>query len=422
MESSEEEIIMLRMCCSAASAVLIGIVVMLRQMLEDARRDYNNVPREPSQMRDLNRNVHMYRILSGDANSCLEHLRMRRGPFLNLATLMRDGGLLKDTIHVPVEEQLAMFLHIVGNKSKNRVMSTDFIRSGETVSRYFNKVLGAISCLRDRFMKQAPSETPAEVRESTLFYPFFMDCIGLVDGIHIDAMVPTKYVVRFRGRKGVTQNVLAAATPDKRFTYVMAGWEGSASDFRILKDALSLPHPHGLRVYEGKYYLCDAGYTTMPGFISPYRGVPYHLKESSSRMPNNRKELFNLRHSALRMEIEAAFCILKNRFKILSARPNYPLPSQVDIVLACTVLHNYIAIADPVDKYLNEEMGIIHEEGDIMDEDDDEVVDFSETLTQQEQVEAREEWKMKRDQIAWDMWVDYCGKYRWGDTSEVGMD
>ena len=64
-------------------------------------------------------------------------------------------------------------------------------------------------------------------------------------------MLSTILVPRFRDRKGVTQNVLVAVTPNKSFTYVMTGWEGSANDFTVLKDALSLPPPHGLRVYEG---------------------------------------------------------------------------------------------------------------------------------------------------------------------------
>jgi len=73
----------------------------------------------------------------------------------------------------------------------------------------------------------------------------------LIDGTHIDATIPTEYVARFSGRKGTTQNVLAAALPNKRFTYVLAGWEGSANDFTVLKDALALPPPNGLRLYEG---------------------------------------------------------------------------------------------------------------------------------------------------------------------------
>ena len=90
-----------------------------------------------------------------------------------LASQMRDGGLLRDTIHVSIKKQLAMFLHIVGHKAKNGVMRVDFIRSGETISRYFNVVLGAICELRDHHVKQAPNETPFEVASNSLFNPYF---------------------------------------------------------------------------------------------------------------------------------------------------------------------------------------------------------------------------------------------------------
>jgi len=54
----------------------------------------------------------------------------------------------------------------------------------------------------------------------------------------------------FRGRKNVpTQNVLAAVSFDLKFTYVLAGWEGSAHDATILADALQ--REDGLRVPPG---------------------------------------------------------------------------------------------------------------------------------------------------------------------------
>ena len=54
----------------------------------------------------------------------------------------------------------------------------------------------------------------------------------------------------FRGRKNsTTQNVLAAVDFNLRFTYVLAGWEGSAHDALILADALE--RPSGLRVPPG---------------------------------------------------------------------------------------------------------------------------------------------------------------------------
>jgi hypothetical protein len=45
--------------------------------------------------------------------------------------------------------------------------------------------------------------------------------------------------VAFRGRKhNPTHNVMAAVDFDLKFTYVLAGWEGSAHDALILADAI----------------------------------------------------------------------------------------------------------------------------------------------------------------------------------------
>ena len=55
--------------------------------------------------------------------------------------------------------------------------------------------------------------------------------VRALDGTHIKACLPAKSVDRFRGRKSYpTQNVLAVVDFDLHFTYVLAGWEGSAHD------------------------------------------------------------------------------------------------------------------------------------------------------------------------------------------------
>jgi hypothetical protein len=68
----------------------------------------------------------------------------------------------------------------------------------------------------------------------------------------------------------------------------------------------------------GKFYLVDAGYACRNGFLPSYRGVRYHLIEYGNRNhPTNANELFNLRHSSLRVTVKRAFGVLKNRFCIL---------------------------------------------------------------------------------------------------------
>jgi hypothetical protein len=55
----------------------------------------------------------------------------------------------------------------------------------------------------------------------------------------------------FRDRKShQTQNIMAVVDFDLRFTFVIAGWEGTTHDALILRDALE--QENGLRVPEGK--------------------------------------------------------------------------------------------------------------------------------------------------------------------------
>ena len=86
----------------------------------------------------------------------------------------------------------------------------------------------------------------------------------------------------------------------------------------------------------GKYYLVDAGFMLRSGFITPFRGVRYHLKEYSTHSPENAEELFNLRHASLRNVIERAFGVLKKRFPIISGgkAATYPVQTITDITLA----------------------------------------------------------------------------------------
>uniref|UniRef100_A0A8R7JVU7 DDE Tnp4 domain-containing protein n=1 Tax=Triticum urartu TaxID=4572 RepID=A0A8R7JVU7_TRIUA len=155
----------------------------------------------------------------------------------------------------------------------------------------------------------------------------------------------------FHGRKKyTTQNVMAAVDFDLRFTYVLAGWEGTAHDAVVLRDALG--RENGLRVPQGKFYLVDAGYGAKPDFLSPFRGVRYHLNEWGNNPVQNEKELFNLRHSSLRTTVERAFGSLKRRFKILDdATPFFLYPTQVDIVVACCIIQNWV-LNDGIDEYI----------------------------------------------------------------------
>ncbi|KAF3786829.1 hypothetical protein EJ110_NYTH24498 [Nymphaea thermarum] len=99
-----------------------------------------------------------------------------------------------------------------------------------------------------------------------------------------------------------------------------------------------------------KYYLGDGGYPNIRGLLTPYRGHRYHLSEFNAlgaRRVTSKEELFNHCHSSLRTTVERVFGRLKGRFPILKARVSYPYRTQVGIVLATCVLHNFIIDHNP---------------------------------------------------------------------------
>ena len=57
---------------------------------------------------------------------------------------------------------------------------------------------------------------------------------------------------KYRNRKGeIATNVLGVCSQDMQFIYVLPGWEGSAADGRVLRDALR--RTNGLRIPHGMF-------------------------------------------------------------------------------------------------------------------------------------------------------------------------
>jgi hypothetical protein len=233
-------------------------------------------------------------------------------------------------------------------------------------------------------------------------YPYFKDCVGAVDGTHIHIYVPDQDKAAWRNRKGFhSQNVFAACSFDLRFTFVYPGWEGSAHDASVVRDALI---KNAWLPPKGRFYLADAGYTTSEHLIIPYNKTRYHLREQAlaSQKPKTKEELFNLRHAQLRNAIERIFGVLKRKFQILNKPAEFSIKVQIDLILALTGLFNYITD----DQRANDE-----DFNDLNQYDTDDTA--SETIPyplpsfSTVQLAAKEQMIRFRDTIATAMWDDY---------------
>ena len=176
--------------------------------------------------------------------------------------------------------------HVLGNPStsqKNRIVRFQFKRSGYTVSRYVQAVLGAVLKLHDTLLV-TPEPVSDECDDSrwkwfkvhTLCTAFISDntsifqstnvlminwfsslllqgCLGALDGTYINMHVSNEDKPRYRSRKGqICTNTLAVCDRKMRFVYVLCGWEGSAGDARVLRDAVT--REHGLKLPRGNPY------------------------------------------------------------------------------------------------------------------------------------------------------------------------
>jgi len=135
----------------------------------------------------------------------------------------------------------------------------------------------------------------------------------------------------------------------------------------------------------------DVGYKNCDGFLAPYRGQRYHLKEWSN--PPTKEELFNMRHSSARNVIERTFGLLKLRWGIIRNGSYYPIDTQIGIILACCYLHNLIRQQMSADPFEPQVDAFLEHEGNTLG-----VIDRTESST---------EWTEFRDVLASMMW-DAC--------------
>ncbi|XP_022892173.1 uncharacterized protein LOC111407089 [Olea europaea var. sylvestris] len=122
-----------------------------------------------------------------------------------------------------------------------------------------------------------------------------------------------------------------------KFTFVYCGWEGTANNSQVFVDAVTrslnnFPIPR-------------------EGFLAPYRGQRYHLRDYVGRGKlRGKEELFNYRHSLCRNIIERCIGVLKAIFSILKLINNYPLSRQKQIPTTCCTINNFICQEHVLDK------------------------------------------------------------------------
>ncbi|KAL2492497.1 putative harbinger transposase-derived nuclease [Abeliophyllum distichum] len=184
------------------------MVIQAIVIYDGIRRRARHIPRAPHRNWDIERQMTLTRMFGTSNRICRDLLRMKIGQFQSLCARLRTFGLV-DSKSVRVEEQVAIFLNTIGHDQ-----------------RLYREVVTNATIHNSSYEKDNVKP----------WYSYFQDAVGVIDGTHIAANVPVEDQARYRNMKQViSQNVLVACTFDMKFTYVLAGWEGSAHDGRLLR-------------------------------------------------------------------------------------------------------------------------------------------------------------------------------------------
>ncbi|PKI35895.1 protein ALP1-like [Punica granatum] len=266
--------------------------------LENAVAEQHVPGNIPCRTSSLQGRHYIEEVLANDTR-CYENFRMNPHVFHNLCdTLRANYGIKNSRKGMTVEEMVSMFLLVVGHSTRFAVVAERFQHSKETVSRVIKLIVRGIHSLSPTYIRRMNVDVQPEIQRCRKWYPFFKNCFGAIDGTHVAACVPSSVRGTYRNRNNeITQNVLVAYSHDMMFTHVVTGWEGSAHDLRLLSDAATLqsfPAPYG-----EQYYVVDAGFPNIPGYMAPYKGQMYHRCDfNDDTPPTMEKELFNQRHAS----------------------------------------------------------------------------------------------------------------------------
>lgn len=174
----------------------------------------------------------------------------------------------------------------------------------------------------------------------------FPNCIGAIDGKHINITPPAScgsWYYNYKGSHSII--LLAACNANYEFTFVDLGRNGRVSDAGVwgncslrsnIENGLChIPPPVQLSSSNVKLpyvFLADDAFP-----LSTYMQKPFPFKNQTED-----QRIFCYRLSRARRTIENAFGILSSKFRVLKTVINLQPETVVKVVKACLVLHNYI--------------------------------------------------------------------------------
>ncbi|VEN45935.1 unnamed protein product [Callosobruchus maculatus] len=177
-----------------------------------------------------------------------------------------------------------------------------------SVSYVFHEICGLIAGCRYEIMKWPTRDehlkTAAQIR-SRYHFP---NCVGFIDGCHIEIKAPANNPTDFYNRKETHSIILQAVCDDSlKLVDIYIGQTGRAHDAGVFRESPLGDQIQHIIVSEKYHILADSGYTLNMNIMTPYKDDGF-LTDAEVK--------YNIIHSKARSTIERCLGLLKTKFEI----------------------------------------------------------------------------------------------------------
>ena len=277
---------------------------------------------------------------------------MSRATFLSLCEQVRPYIERQTTIMrqpIEVERQVAATLYYLADEGRIRKTANAFGMSRSSVSVIIRRVCFTIcQCMGPQLICLPKTEGEVKKRVDNFFDRWlFPQCLGAVDGTHIDIKKPSDHSTDFMNRKSrYSINVQACCDYNCQFMDVVVKWPGSTHDARMfVNSTLNDNLKNGVVPKCAKRLVEDEDPIQVFILGDPaYPLLPYLMKEYANGGATVQEQYFGYKLCSARNVIECAFGRLKSRFSALRREMDINLHDLPTVIYACFVLHNFCEI------------------------------------------------------------------------------